>query len=65
LKTLNLISIKNCPKNKLKKEIVIVWFKRDLRFTDHEALFYAQKQSLPILLIYCFEPSLINFEDSQ
>jgi hypothetical protein len=41
-----LISIKNCPKNKLKKEIVIVWFKRDLRFTDHEALFYAQKQSL-------------------
>jgi hypothetical protein len=51
LKTLNLISIKNCPKNKLKKEIVIVWFKRDLRFTDHEALFYAQKQSLPILLI--------------
>jgi deoxyribodipyrimidine photolyase len=52
LKTLNLISIKNCPKNKLKKEIVIVWFKRDLRFTDHEALFYAHKQSLPILLIY-------------
>jgi deoxyribodipyrimidine photo-lyase len=65
LKTLNLISIKNCPKNKLKKEIVIVWFKRDLRFTDHEALFYAQKQSLPILLIYCFEPTLINFEDSD
>ncbi len=49
----------------MKKEIAIVWFKRDLRFTDHEALFYAQKQSLPILLIYCFEPSLINFEDSD
>ena len=49
----------------MKKEIVIVWFKRDLRFTDHEALFYAQKQSLPILLIYCFEPTLINFEDSD
>ncbi len=49
----------------MKKEIAVVWFKRDLRFTDHEALFYAQKQNLPILLIYCFEPSLINFEDSD
>ena len=28
-----------------KPEIVIVWFKRDLRFTDHEALFRAQNHS--------------------
>jgi len=53
------------PVNNLKEEIAIVWFKRDLRFTDHEALFYAQKQSLPILLIYCFEPTLMNFADSD
>ena len=25
-----------------KQEIVVVWFKRDLRFTDHEALYHAQ-----------------------
>lgn len=48
-----------------KPEIVIVWFKRDLRFTDHEALYWAQKQNLPILLMYCFEPTVMNFEDSD
>lgn len=50
--------------NSVKQEIAIVWFKRDLRFTDHEPLFYAQKQNLPILLLYCFEPSIMNFDDS-
>lgn len=51
--------------NSVKQEIAIVWFKRDLRFTDHEPLFYAQKQNLPILLIYCFEPSIMNYADSD
>lgn len=53
-----------CPDIK-KPEIVIVWFKRDLRFTDHEALYRAQKQNLPILLMYCFEPSVMNYPDSD
>ncbi len=51
--------------NSLRQEIVIVWFKRDLRFTDHEPLYVAQKQSLPILLLYCFEPSVMNYDDSN
>jgi len=49
----------------LKQEIAIVWLKRDLRFTDHEPLFNAQKQQLPILLIYCFEPSVMHYDDSD
>jgi len=49
----------------VKQEIVIVWFKRDLRFTDHEPLYYAQKQNLPVLLLYCFEPSVMNYDDSD
>jgi deoxyribodipyrimidine photo-lyase len=48
-----------------KKEIVIVWLKRDLRFTDHEPMFAAQKQPLPVLLIYCFEPSIMQHDDSE
>ncbi len=52
-------------KNKEKQEIVLVWFKRDLRFTDHEALYAAQQQSLPVLLMYCFEPSVMNYDDSD
>ena len=49
----------------MKQEIVIVWFKRDLRFTDHEPLDYAQKQNLPVLLVYCFEPSVMIYDDSD
>ena len=49
----------------LKQKINIVWFKRDLRFTDNEPLFLAQKESLPILLLYCFEPSVMAYDDSD
>ncbi len=48
-----------------KEEINVVWFKRDLRFTDHEPLFAAQQKSLPLLMIYCFEPSLMGYHDSD
>jgi len=47
------------------QDIVIVWFKRDLRFTDHEPLYVAQQQNLPILLIYCFEPTVMDYPDSD
>ena len=48
-----------------KQDIAIVWFKRDLRLTDHEPLFLAQQQGLPILLVYCFEPSVMHYDDSD
>jgi deoxyribodipyrimidine photo-lyase len=48
-----------------KQEIAIVWFKRDLRLTDHEPLALAQAQGLPILLVYCFEPSVMHYDDSD
>ncbi|HRG58499.1 MAG TPA: deoxyribodipyrimidine photo-lyase [Bacteroidia bacterium] len=46
-------------------KINIVWFKRDLRFTDHEPLKLAQQSGLPILLIYIFEPSVMAYYDSD
>ncbi len=49
----------------LKQEINIVWFKRDLRFTDHEPLYLAQQQKLPLLLLHFFEPSLMSYDDSD
>ena len=45
--------------------INIVWFKRDLRFTDHEPLYYAQQEKLPLLLVYFFEPSVMSYHDSD
>ncbi|MEL6276841.1 MAG: FAD-binding domain-containing protein, partial [Bacteroidota bacterium] len=37
----------------------VLWFKRDLRLQDHAPLSMAIAEQLPILLIYCFEPSLL------
>ena len=48
-----------------KKDINIVWFKRDLRFVDHEPLFSAHQEKIPILLVYFFEPSVMNYDDSD
>ena len=49
----------------IKKAVNIVWFKRDLRFTDHEPLFMAQQENIPILLVYFFEPSVMAYHDSD
>jgi deoxyribodipyrimidine photo-lyase len=38
----------------------IVWFKRDLRLHDHEALHEALSTSGKTLLLYIFEPSLMK-----
>ena len=43
--------------------ISIVWFKRDLRITDHKPLCMAQQQNLPMLLMYVFEPSTMKQPD--
>jgi deoxyribodipyrimidine photo-lyase len=49
----------------VRQEINLVWFKRDLRFTDHEPLYFAQQSGLPLLLIYIFEPSVMAYHDSD
>jgi deoxyribodipyrimidine photo-lyase len=49
----------------IKTAVNIVWFKRDLRFIDNEALFSAHNSGLPLLLIYCFEPTVMNSPDSD
>ncbi|MGR5558565.1 deoxyribodipyrimidine photo-lyase/cryptochrome family protein [Vibrio fortis] len=42
------------------KIVNIVWFKRDLRLTDHTPLFNALSSERPTILLYIFEPSLLN-----
>lgn len=49
----------------MKKAINIVWFKRDLRFIDHEPLFLAGQENIPVVLLYFFEPSVMNYDDSD
>lgn len=43
-----------------KQRINIVWFKRDLRLSDHTPLKLAEDSGLATLLLYIFEPTLIN-----
>jgi deoxyribodipyrimidine photo-lyase len=49
----------------IKTAVNIVWFKRDLRFIDNEALYSAHNSGLPLVLIYCFEPTVMNSPDSD
>jgi len=48
-----------------RQDIVVVWFKRDIRLIDHEPIMLAQRQKLPILFVYCFEPSIMGYDDSD
>ncbi len=48
-----------------KRAVNIVWFKRDLRFIDNEALYAAHQSHLPLLLVYFFEPSVMHYDDSD
>jgi deoxyribodipyrimidine photo-lyase len=47
------------------KKINIVWFKKDLRLRDHQALFEAQNENLPTVLLYVFEPILLDAPTSD
>lgn len=42
------------------QSINILWFKRDLRITDHVPLQNAIESGLPTLLVYIYEPSVID-----
>ena len=44
----------------MQKPINVLWFKRDLRFEDHQALHQATEDGLPLLLFYIFEPALLR-----
>ena len=46
--------------NTNREEINIVWFKRDLRLQDNEAIYNALQSNKRILFVYVFENSLIN-----
>lgn len=46
--------------NTERESISIVWFKRDLRLHDNEAIFNALDNSTRVLLLYILEPTLIN-----
>ena len=48
---------------KIKKSINVVWLKRDLRISDHEGLYSAEKQGDDYIVIYLFEPKQINYPD--
>ena len=49
----------------VKPRINIVWLKRDLRTQDHAPLHAVECAGLPYLIIYLFEPKLINQPDTS
>jgi len=51
--------------DKVKQSVNIVWLKRDLRLTDHLPLAEAEQHGIPYIIIYAFEPTLINYPDTS
>ena len=49
----------------MKDTINIVWLKRDLRTNDHLPLFEAEKNQNNYIIIYLFEPNLLNHISSS
>ncbi len=43
----------------------IVWLKRDLRLQDHKSLYLAEKAGIPYIIIYLFEPSMMQYPDTS
>lgn len=54
-----------CIFDRLKNPIDIVWFKRDLRLSDHAPMQAALRSPRPVLCIFLFEPSVIAHADSD
>lgn len=48
-----------------KPNINIVWMKRDIRSQDHQPLAFAELEGIPYLIVYVFEPSIINYLDTS
>lgn len=44
----------------MKKEIAICWLRRDLRLTDHAALYHALKSGVPVLILFIFDNEILN-----
>ena len=47
------------------KDINIVWLKRDLRLQDHEPLYKAEQSGTAYIIIYLFEPNIIEYRDTS
>ena len=48
-----------------KEALNIVWLKRDIRTADHSALDAAEKDGRPYLIVYLFEPSMMDYHDTS
>jgi len=44
----------------MKPEVVVCWFRRDLRLQDNAALYYALESGLPVLPIFIFDTTILN-----
>ena len=48
-----------------KEAINIVWMKRDIRSQDHLPLHLVETDGLPFIILYLFEPSLMQYPDTS
>ena len=47
----------------MNQDLNIIWLKRDLRTQDHKSFEFCEKQNTNYIIIYIFEPSILNYGD--
>jgi deoxyribodipyrimidine photo-lyase len=49
----------------LRKQINIVWIKRDIRSQDHLPVYSAEESKIPYINIFVFEPAMMEYPDTS
>lgn len=49
----------------MKPEVNIIWFRRDLRLTDHAALYHALQQARPVVPVFIFDRNILDQLDDR
>ena len=48
-----------------KQKVNICWFRRDLRLQDNAALYYALKDTLPVIPIFIFDKAILDLLEDK
>ncbi|MEN9598059.1 MAG: hypothetical protein RL596_370 [Bacteroidota bacterium] len=49
----------------MKQEIVVCWFRRDLRLTDNAAVYHALKSGYPVVPVFIFDRNILDKLDNK
>ncbi|KAL4494488.1 hypothetical protein ABPG72_019898 [Tetrahymena utriculariae] len=63
---MDILNNKQVGENQKKQKVNLFWFRRDLRLNDNVGLYYALKESIPVVPLFIFDKDILNeLEDKK